>query len=154
MLKTFYITTLSLFLFLISFSSCVSTSTSTSNISSSLTIPKTDCEIRAWYNYQVVAIPKLNEYWIEQGIGLEERAKKAFELRHNARVYARFMMEDKEDVKKLMARDQEKYGNPNGPTFDYLVQKNKTEGKSEEEAYQAIIDSASQTNQQVNNNCK
>ena len=42
-------------------------------------IPKDNCQIRAWYNYQVVAIPKLNEYWIEQ---YEEAERKPKTKRH------------------------------------------------------------------------
>ena len=64
-----------------------------------LTLPKTNCEIRIWYNYQVVAISKLNEKWKADGMSLEARAEKAYETRHNARINARYMMQNKDEVK-------------------------------------------------------
>ncbi len=118
-----------------------------------VSVPKTNCEIRIWYNYQVVAISKLNENWIRHGISLKERAIKAYELRHSARVNARFMMADKAEVKKIQERDQQKYGNPDGPTFNYLVKKTTAKGLSIEEAYQKIIESSSRVSKVYNSDC-
>ncbi|MCP3929742.1 MAG: LysM peptidoglycan-binding domain-containing protein [Bacteroidetes bacterium] len=118
-----------------------------------VSIPKTDCEIRVWYNYQVVAISILNERWIGEGISLENRATKAYKLRHNARVNARFMMQNKEAVKQLQRRDMEKYGNPDGPTFEYLLKKNLDNGRTKEESFQKIIESSSRVNPVYNSEC-
>ena len=49
-------------------------------------IPKTNCEIRLWYNFQIVAVGVINEKWEKDGIDLETRAHKAYEMRHEARV--------------------------------------------------------------------
>lgn len=117
-------------------------------------IPKTDCEIRLWYNYQIVAVGVINEKWKQDGIDLETRARKAYEMRHEARVNARYLMPNKEAVKMLQARDSEKYGNPNGPTFDYLLKKNTDKGLSLEAAYQSIIDSSSRTDTRYNADCQ
>lgn len=117
-------------------------------------IPKTDCEIRLWYNFQVVAIGAINEKWAQDGIDLATRAYKAYEMRHEARVNARFMMQDKAAVKKLQARDMQKYGNPNGPTFTYLLKKNTDKGLTVEEAYQAVIESSSRTDRRYNADCQ
>lgn len=116
--------------------------------------PKTDCEIRLWYNYQVVAIGVINQKWQNDGLDLETRARRAYELRHDARVNARFMMQDQTAVKGLQARDMAKYGNPDGPTFEYLIQKNTDNGLSLDEAYQSIIDSSSRTDQRFNADCQ
>ncbi len=116
-------------------------------------IPQTDCEIRIWYNYQVVAISVINEYWIEQGLSLEERAKAAYEIRHQARINARYMMQDKTAVEMLRKRDKLKYGNPDGPTFDYLLEKNLKKGLAKEKAYESIIQSASKTSTVFNKDC-
>lgn len=116
-------------------------------------IPKTDCEIRLWYNYQVVAIGVINEKWKQDGIDLKTRAQKAYTMRHEARVNARFLMPDKIAVKALQARDKQKYGNPNGPTFEYLLKKNTDKGLSLEAAYQAIIESSSRTDSKYNADC-
>lgn len=117
-------------------------------------IPKTDCEIRLWYNFQIVAVGVINKKWVEDGIDLKTRAHKAYEMRHEARVNARFLMPDKEKVKGLQARDMEKYGNPHGPTFDYLLKKSTDKGLTTEAAYQSIIDSSSRTDRNYNADCQ
>ncbi len=117
-------------------------------------VPKTNCEIRLWYNYQVVAVGVINKKWKEDGIDLKTRAEKAYELRHQARVNARFMMQNKSEVKALQARDMQKYGNPDGPTFEYLLKKNTDNGLSLEAAYQSIIDSSSRTDSGYNSDCQ
>ena len=119
-----------------------------------LSVPHTNCEIRNWYNYQTIALSKQNEYWKANGIPLKERAMKAYFIRHHARLEARFMMPNKSEVAQREARDQKKYGSPDGPTFDYLVQENLAEGKTEQEAYEAIIESASKTNATYNSFCQ
>lgn len=118
-----------------------------------IALPQNNCEIRTWYNFQVIAIDQQNAYWISQGLDLATRAQKAFSLRHNARKYARFMMKDKEEVRVLQERDLAKYKHPDGPTFDYLLQKNQDKGMSLSEAYESIIQTASQTNTKYNAVC-
>ncbi|MEL6969662.1 MAG: hypothetical protein AAFZ63_24800 [Bacteroidota bacterium] len=117
-------------------------------------IPQTNCEIRLWYNYQVVAIGVINQKWEEEGVDLETRAHRAYELRHEARVNARYLMTDKATVKVLQDRDMAKYGNPDGPTFEYLLKKNTDNGITLEEAYQSIIDSSSRTDTRYNADCQ
>jgi hypothetical protein len=117
-------------------------------------VPKTDCEIRLWYNYQIVAVGVINKKWIQDEINLETRAHKAYEMRHKARVNARFMMQDKESVKTLQARDLKKYGHPDGPTFAYLLSKSMESGQTIETAYQTIIDSSSRTDTRYNADCQ
>lgn len=112
--------------------------------------PKNNHEIREWYNQQVAEIPSLNQQWLQAGESAAQRARKAYDIRHNARIKAREMMPNKIEVQLLQARDQEKYGNPNGPTFEYLVQKNRSGGMTEEEAYEAIVDSSKRTNKAYN----
>lgn len=114
-------------------------------------VPESDCDIRLWYNYQVVAIPKINQRWKEKGMSLVERAKAAFSLRHQARINARYMMAD--DVAALQARDLKKYGNPDGPTFDYLVAKGHTTGQPDAAIYNNIITSSSRTDASFNEEC-
>ncbi len=113
-------------------------------------IPKTNSEIRLWYNYQVVIIPTLNEQWIREGVSAKERAKLAYGIRHRARIYARLLMPDKEDVGMLRKRDMKKYGNPDGPTFEYLVDKNRQKGLGGDALYVAIVESSSRTSAEYN----
>lgn len=117
-------------------------------------IPTTNCEIRLWYNYQVVAIGVLAEKWKQDGLSLKERALKAYDRRHEARVHARFLMQNKAEVQQLEERDRTKYGNPDGPTFEYLVKKSTSQGLSLEQAYENIIKSSSQTDTRYNVDCQ
>ena len=116
-------------------------------------IPKTDCEVRDWYNYQVVAIPAINQRWIKEGLSAQERAKRAFAIRHEARINARYMMPDQTEVKTLQARDQQKYGNSDGPSFNYLLDKLHAKGESDAQAYAEIIQSSSRTDDGYNQAC-
>lgn len=113
-------------------------------------VPRTNAEIRQWYNDQVAPIPTLNEQWLKQGLNAEQRARKAQEIRHHARVQARAYMQDKNEVADLQARDKEKYGNPDGPTFDYLVAANKKKGLTGDAVFEEIIGSSNRTNAEYN----
>ncbi len=119
-----------------------------------VTIPSTNCEIRIWYNYQVIAIAKLSEKWLADGLDLKTCAEKAYKLRHDARVNARFMMQDKTEVEQFQERDMKKYGNPDGPTFEYLMEKSRKKGLSEEECYKAIVESSGRVSKVYNSECE
>jgi hypothetical protein len=118
-----------------------------------ISMPNNNCDIRTWYNFQVLAIPQLNNYWITQEIPLEERAHKAYNIRHNARIHARYMMPNQEEVALLQKRDLAKYGNPDGPTFEDLLQKNKDKGMTLKQIHGYIIQTASKTNNSYNLDC-
>lgn len=117
-------------------------------------VPATDCEVRDWYNYQVVAIPAINKRWMQEGMSAEERAKHAYDIRHEARVNARFMMPDQAEVKLLRERDQQKYGHPDGPTFTDLVKKGRAKGSQDQQIYDDIIESSSRTDAGYNAACQ
>jgi len=59
-------------------------------------------------------------------------------------------MANKTDVRKLQNGDIERYGNPDGPTFEFLYKKYEEIGYQGDEIYQAIIDKASTTNKEYN----
>lgn len=113
-------------------------------------IPKTNAEIRTWYNRQVVIIPTLNTQWDNEGVNAEERAQRAYDIRHRARLYARALMQDKEEVELLRQRDSEKYGNPDGPTWAYLIEKAKKKELIGDAVYEEIIESSSRTSAEFN----
>src|SRR5262245_60548631 len=52
----------------------------------------TNRDIRARYVCAASGIGAQNEQWKAQGLGVEERAKRAYQVRHDARVTARAMM--------------------------------------------------------------
>ena len=106
--------------------------------------------IRQWYNDQVSQISNLNEQWIGQDIPLIERAKMASEIRHGARIQSRQMMSNPGEVAELQARDMVEYGNPDGPTFEYLVNKAINKGFTGNDIYEYIIGSSNRTNTDVN----
>lgn len=132
------------------FSNAAATDTKQISASAAATTPVTNAEIRQWYNDQVAKIPEENDKWIQQGLSTERRARNAYEIRHHARLEARRFMRDKKEVALLQARDQEKYGNPDGPTFAQLVESSRKKGLSDEAAHQEIIGSANRTNEEYN----
>ncbi|PRQ03033.1 hypothetical protein ENSA5_19720 [Enhygromyxa salina] len=113
-------------------------------------LTRTTPDVRAWYNAQVSTIPDQNQIWLLEGLSAEERAHRAYTIRHEARLEARAMMSSKLEVAQLRARDRAKYGDPDGPSFEYLVEKNRQQGLEGDAIYEAIIESAARTNEKVN----
>lgn len=109
-----------------------------------------NADVRAFYLRRVAEIGPANEAWKKENVPAEERAKRAFQMRHDARVLARAMMSDAAQVEALKKRDTEKYGTPDGPTFEWLVERNKKKGLAGDAIYEAIVESAQQTNSAVN----
>jgi hypothetical protein len=60
------------------------------------------------------------------------------------------MMADPTDVELLRARDMAVYGNPDGPTFEFLIEQGRQAGLEEHAIYEAIIDGAYRTNVDIN----
>lgn len=106
--------------------------------------------IRAYYNRLVTAIGPSNERWKQEGLAAEERARRAFGIRHDARLTCRAMMSDPAEVEVLRRRDESKYGHPDGPTFEELVEKGKASGKTGDAVYEGIVASAQRTDEKVN----
>lgn len=111
---------------------------------------KSNEEIRRLYLESIAHIPELDENWVQKGMSLKERASAAWGVRHEMRVEARSAMADRTDVELLKARDMAKYGSPDGPTFEYLVEQLRKAGLGEDEVYQAILDGSYRTNAKVN----
>lgn len=107
--------------------------------------PKTNAEIRIWYLDRVASIEKLNEQWIANGISPRARAEAAWRVRSEARLLARSMMADPREVELLRARDARQYGRPEGPTFEFLVQRLRNEGLEGDAVYEAIIEGSYRT---------
>ena len=110
----------------------------------------TNGEIRAWYWERIAEIPELNQEWIAEGVSLEERALRAWRIRHGARMEARLMMENPIEVEDLRNRDLRLYGNPDGPTFDQLAQEGHERGIERHEVYERTISGSQTTNREVN----
>jgi hypothetical protein len=110
----------------------------------------TNQEIRVHYNQMVATIGPSNEEWKKQGLPILERARRAFAIRHDARMTARAMMASPSEVDDLRRRDQEKYGNPDGPTFEHLVEHGQKKGATGDAIYEGIIASAQRTDEGFN----
>lgn len=112
-----------------------------------------DCEIRRHYNKMIEAVAAADRARRAQGRPAEERARAAFDTRHDARMTARAMMADRAEVDALRARDQSRYGNPDGPTFELLVEKNRARGLRGDAVFDEIIQSAQRTDEKANEEC-
>lgn len=110
----------------------------------------TNREVREWYLNEVASIPLLNEQWQADGVSLADRAWRAWDIRHRARVAARALMGDLREVDMLHKRDLAKYGNPDGPSFDQLLAKANDSGLSDDQAYEQILASSTTTDATTN----
>jgi hypothetical protein len=99
----------------------------------------TNNDVRAWYLGRISEISKLNQEWIVQGVSLQERALRAWRIRHDARLQARSLMDNPLEIEDLRERDRRLYGNPDGPTFDQLLEESGQRGLPDDEAYECII---------------
>jgi len=110
----------------------------------------TNREVRETYLETVSSIPALNREWEAEGAPLKERARRAWEIRHRARIDARASMADQKEVEMLRQRDLAKYGNSDGPTFEQLLNRERDRGQTDEEAYEAILVSSTSTDEPTN----
>ena len=110
----------------------------------------TDRQVRQLYLERVAEIGPREAALRSEGQSVEARAKAAFQARHDARVTARAMMQDSTAVLALRARDREKYGTPDGPSFDYLVERGRAKGLEGAALHESIIESAQRTDAATN----
>src|SRR5437867_3310735 len=109
---------------------------------------KINAAIRRWYLDQVSEIPALNRQWLAAGLSSRDRAQRAWQLRHTARLQARARM-DAAEVQLLRARDQALYGDPDGPTFEYFVERGKRAGLTEDAVDTIIIEGSARTDAEI-----
>lgn len=110
----------------------------------------TNKQARQLYLERVAGIGEAAAKWKAEGLPAEERARRAFATRHGARMTARAMMGDPTEVAALQERDRAKYGNPDGPTFEFLVEKARAKGLAGDAIYESIVESAQRTDAGVN----
>jgi hypothetical protein len=112
--------------------------------------PHGNAAVRQWYLDQVGKIDGLDRAWQTQGLSAEDRAHKAYDIRHEARLAARSMMDDRIGEHLLQLRDLFEYGHLDGPTFDQLVSGAEKKGLTPDQAYESIVHGAETTNATVN----
>lgn len=107
-------------------------------------------EIRVHYLRLTESVEGLNARWLAEGKSAAERARLAYEIRHNARLTARAMDHRKAIVDSVRARDLAKFGSPDGPTFDWLVERARASGLEGDAVYEEIIGSSQRTDRATN----
>jgi hypothetical protein len=110
----------------------------------------TNVQIRDHYLALVARVAGANEQWKKEGLGAEERARRAYELRYDARMTCRAMMSDAEMLAAIERRDERKFGHKDGPTFDELVLHERKKGLTGDAVYEAIVASAQRTDAIIN----
>lgn len=110
----------------------------------------TDRQVRQFYLARVAAIGPADDGARARGDSVETRARTAFAARNEARTIARAMMQDAAAVEALRDRDRAKYGTPDGPTFEYLVDRAAQKGLTGDAVFASIIESAQHTDAATN----
>lgn len=110
----------------------------------------TNRQARQVYLDQVATIAGEDAKWRAEGLPAEERARRAFAIRHEARMTARAMMSDPAELAALQERDRAKYGDPDGPSFAWLCERARAKGLEGDAVYESIVESAQRTDQGVN----
>jgi hypothetical protein len=110
----------------------------------------TNRQARQLYLERVAGIAAEVEAWQKQQIPAEEQARRAYQVRHDARMTARAMMSDPAELAALQERDRAKYGDPDGPTFEWLLERARGKGLEGDAAYLSIVESAQRTDASVN----
>jgi hypothetical protein len=110
----------------------------------------TNRQVRQLYLERVAAIGPRDAELRARGEPAEARALAAFTARHDARMTARAMMQDRAEVEQLQARDRDKYGDPDGPTFTLLVERAQAKGLVGDAVYESIVESAQRTDAATN----
>ena len=110
----------------------------------------TDRQVRQFYLERVFAIGPADDIAATRGDTIETRARTAYTSRHDARMIARAMMQDPAAVTALQDRDRAKYGAPDGPSFEFLVERAAEKGLTGDAIYASIVESAQRTDAATN----
>jgi hypothetical protein len=110
----------------------------------------TNAEIRLWYVEQVQGIAKSVEGLRGKSVALIEVAREAWRLRRAARLEARSKMGQAIEVEFVRARDLKLYGDPDGPSFEQIIERAREKGFSGDGVYEEVIRSALRTDPVTN----
>ena len=111
----------------------------------------TNLQCRMAYLYRVRTIPSmLAQFLKSSGWSPEQAARLAYNIRHRARVTARAMMTNPDEVATLKLRDLTKYDTVEGPSFEWLVNLHRKRGLEGDAIYSAIEKSSCCTDEAVN----
>ncbi|MCB9441579.1 MAG: hypothetical protein H6523_15185 [Mycolicibacterium sp.] len=102
-----------------------------------------NAETRTVYAHGELRMQELDRRWAAEGMSVEERAHRMFEMRNELRQWARTLMADREAAAYLNANEKMM-------TWDRLVEKTEAKGFSDDEVFQEIIDSSTRSRPGVN----
>ncbi len=89
---------------------------------------------------QIKGVTSLNDDWIASGIPLAERARRAFEVRHRARMATRDQMQSGEEGERQTGQEEiNEHGASDDASFEQLVEQHRAAGMTLDQAYEAII---------------
>ncbi|MBB4854780.1 hypothetical protein HNP40_002172 [Mycobacteroides chelonae] len=100
-------------------------------------------ESRTVYTRGELKMKELDAQWARQGVPLEERAKRMFEMRNGLRTWSRTLMSDRPLADFLNQNERNR-------TFDQMVNNGRVKGLSGPQIYQDIIESATRSRDSVN----
>jgi filamentous hemagglutinin len=92
-------------------------------------------EARRWYHQELARIPRR----IDRSHPLEQQARQAYRLRHDAQIQARRAMQDRRSATAL----------PEPRTWEALVARYRAAGLSGDAVWQAILDAASRAGRTI-----
>jgi hypothetical protein len=111
-------------------------------------------ELRTLYNrVEKEDMPAWQQELQKAGVSKEVQARLANLHRTEIKLFTRDLMTDESSKELLYLRDLAVYGNRNGPTFDWLMEKNTDPEKgkmTQDQSYDAIIKGSQTSNKNVN----
>lgn len=119
------------------------------NPSSSLGLPNyphgtlSNDETRTVYTRGELKMKELDAQWTKQGVPVEERAKRMFEMRNSLRGWTRELMSDRPTAEALKANEK-------NMSWQQALDKAASRGYTGENAYRYLIDSATRSRGSVN----
>ena len=110
----------------------------------------TNAEVRLWYHQRVKDIGRLVRDLRQRGVAVREVAQLAWRLRRSAVQEARGQMGNADDVEVLRMRNLAKYADPDGPSFEYVVERARERRLTGDDVYEEVIRSALRTDPVTN----
>ncbi|SKY32275.1 putative conserved membrane protein [Mycobacteroides abscessus subsp. massiliense] len=100
-------------------------------------------ETRTVYTRGELKMKELDAQWAKQGVPVEERAKRMFEMRNSLRGWTRELMSDRSAAEVLKANEK-------SMTWQQALDKAASRGHTGENAYRYLIDAATRSRGSVN----
>jgi len=111
--------------------------------------PSDASEIRKLYTEELECLKERGDAWLREGRCKEDVARKMHSQRRN--IAERFRERTPERLRGVLyERNERKYGDPLGPSFEHLVKSWESAGLHGDDVFEQIIASSSRSNQEIN----